>query len=171
MRRGNARVRVSPALGSPQLCAAARSAQPARWGWDVDAGHYTAVEVQDRLFGNLRLCYAGHFPLARTAEARTAETHNLELRNSGASGWPAGVVSWQGAIHDLGGLESGRSVMLQAGYGRPPANAGEQTAMARTPFGAVSVLWPMDLGAVEHLPTDSAGWLAMHVVLPRGESS
>jgi len=42
-------------------------------------------------------------------------------------------------------------------------NGAEGLALSRTPFDAQSILWPLDLGRVQHAPAQSQAWLLMRI--------
>jgi hypothetical protein len=158
-RRGTARVPIASALSQPRLC---RKEPASRWTWNIENDRYTGVELEERLFGNVALCYAGHFPLSRSAEIDVTSPERLAIGNKGSSDWPAGAVAWNGSLHRVGAVAAGQSVALNAVDGDVATDAVEREALARTPYDGVSLLWPLDLSGTEQLPARAQAWVLMH---------
>jgi hypothetical protein len=165
--RGRVIVPIASALAQPRFCDTGRSGH---WSWDVDMQRYTSVELQERLFGNVDLCYEGHFPVARSAEMLAGHSENPTIRNTGSAPWPAGTVAWNGMLHRVDRVELGASVALKAASGSAPRNGVEREAVSRTPFDGASILWPLDLTRTEQLPARAQAWVLMHVGQAGGNS-
>jgi hypothetical protein len=160
LRRGSARVLVPDTLARPQTC---HDDDRATWEWDAAAQRFSTMQVEGRLFGRASLCFAGEFPVARAAITRPAGDRRMELRNAGASGLPAGVLVWNGELHPFVALRPDAATTFGPGGGTRAARGAQGLALARTPLDAQSILWPLDLGRVQHAPAQSQAWLLMRV--------
>ncbi len=139
--------------------------QALRFEFDAKSGQATFAEFETRLFRQVSLCYAGSFPMSRAMriEARSA-VHNV--RNTGQTAWPQGMLLLDGQVHDLPALGPSAQVGLPARDGHPPVDAAQRVAMVRTRSGEVAALWPLELGGVADIPVDSSGWLLVRASPP-----
>jgi hypothetical protein len=87
----------------------------------------------------------------------------MELRNTGASGLPAGVLVWNGSLHPFVALRPDAGATFGPGGGTRATRGAQGLAVVRTPLDAQSILWPLDLGRVQHAPAQSQAWLLMRI--------
>ena len=152
----------------PQLAAAAQPCDPAqsmRFDFDAARGQVTSAEFETRLFRQVRLCYSGSFPMARALTTELRADGLRELRNTGPTAWPAGLLLAQAKVHALPAVAAGAHTVIGATTGLPPDEAVTRTAMARIrpdPEG-VAALWPLDLAGVAGESIESLGWLLVSV--------
>jgi hypothetical protein len=159
-RRGKVTIPVLAELSRPQSC---RAVERIAWSWDATARRFSSVQFEGRLFASAALCYAGEFPVARSATVRGASSGPVALSNTGASAWPAGTLAWNGKLFPVAALGPGRDLVIVPGGGLQPANGGERAALARTPFDSQAILWPLDLRRVANAPVRSQAWLLLRV--------
>jgi hypothetical protein len=160
LRRGSARIPVPDTLARPQTC---HDDDRASWQWDAAERRFSSVQVEGRLFGRASLCFAGEFPVARAAIIRLADDGRMELRNTGASGLPAGVLVWNGGLYPFVALRPDAGATFGPGGGTRSTRGAQGLALARTPLDVQSILWPLDLGRVQHAPAQSQAWLLMRI--------
>jgi hypothetical protein len=161
--RGNLDIALLAGLGHPQACDAQRPVQ-----FEVDAlrGRPVSARFEGRLFDTAAVCYSGHFPVMRAVRVTPQADGAIEVRNDGALAWPPGTFVSEGAVQPLPALEPGKAVTLLGDAGRPPQDAAQRAALARTPFGGYGVLWPLALGTVTDAPAASAAWLLVPIEGP-----
>ena len=159
-RRGSVRIPVPDTLARPQAC---HDEDRATWEWDAVARRFSAVKVEGRLFGRASLCFAGEFPVARAAVMRPAGDGRMALGNVGGSILPPGVLAWHGGLLPFAALQPAERITLDPGNVAAATNGAEGLALSRTPFDAQSILWPLDLGRVQHAPAQSQAWLLMRI--------
>ena len=159
-RRGGVRVPVPDTLARPQTC---HDDERATWEWDATARRFSAVQVEGRLFRRTSLCFAGEFPVARAAVMRLAGDSRTALSNAGGSSLPPGVLAWHGGLLPFAALQPAAQVMLDPGSVTGATSGAQGLALSRTPVDAQSILWPLDLGRVQHAPAQSQAWLLMRV--------
>jgi len=155
-RRGDTELPIPAELAAPRPC---RELQGATWAWSAEDLRYGAVSVQGRLFEQVSLCFGGNFPVARAAQWRAAGEGRIAVRNDGASNWPAGTLSWAGTLVPMPGVAPGAEFLADADAATGPTSAPGRQALARTLPGSVTILWPLDLGPVQHASDRSQGWL------------
>lgn len=166
---GQLRERVRVAI-APQLAAAAQPCdlnQPIRFDFDAARGQVVAAEFETRLFRQVRLCYSGSFPMARSLTTALRADGLREVRNTGPSAWPAGLLLAQGKVHALPAVAVGAHTAIDAAAAGPPlGQAVARTAMARVrpDTDGVAALWPLDLTGVADGLIESMGWLLVSVV-------
>ena len=159
-RRGSVRILVPDTLARPRTC---RDDERAAWEWDAAGRRYSAVRIEGRMFGRAALCFAGEFPVARAAVMRPSGDGRMALGNAGGSSLPPGVLAWHGGLLPFAALPPGAQIALDAGNVAGAASGAQDLALARTALDAQSILWPLDLGRVQHAPAQSQAWLLMHV--------
>lgn len=157
-RRGSTGLPVPTELANPRPC---RELQGATWAWSADDGRYEALAVRGRLFERVSLCFGGSFPVARAAQWRDAGDGRIAVRIQGASNWPAGTLSWQGTLVPMSAVAPGAEFIAEPEAASGPASAAARHALERTLPGAVAILWPLDLGPVQHATSRSEGWLLL----------
>jgi hypothetical protein len=160
LRRGSIRIPVPDTLARPQAC---HDTDRATWEWDAVARRFPAVKVEGRLFGRASLCFAGEFPVARAADVRLAGDGRMALGNVGGSSLPAGVLAWHGGLLPFAALQPAERITLDPGNAAAATSGAQGLALSRTPFDAQSILWPLDLGRVQHAPAQSQAWLLMRI--------
>lgn len=158
--RGRLEVPLLAGLGSPRSCDRQRRV---RILVDADRGRPVAAALDARLFEQVALCYAGHFPVMRAVSIRALDGGRIEVRNQGSLAWPAGTLAAGGTVQDLPALDPGRSATLQLDQGRPPSDDATRAALARTPYGGYALLWPLPLDTVTDAPADASAWLLVPV--------
>jgi len=154
---------VPDTLARPRTC---HDTDRATWEWDAVARRFSAVKVEGRLFGRASLCFAGEFPVARAAEMRLAGDGRMALGNVGGSSLPAGVLAWHGGLLPFAALQPAERITLDPGNLAAATSGAQGLALSRTPFDAQSILWPLDLGRVQHAPAQSQAWLLMRISSP-----
>ena len=165
---GQARERLRVPI-PPQLAAAAQACdptQPMRFDFDAARGQLTSAEFETRLFRQVRLCYSGSFPMARAFATELRGDGLREVRNTGPTAWPAGLLLAQGKADALPAVAAGARTAIGASASPPPGDAVVRAAMARIrpdPEG-VAALWPLDLAGVAGESIDSMGWLLVSAV-------
>ncbi len=159
-RRGIVRIPVPDTLARPQTC---HDDDRASWQWDAAGRRFSAVQVEGRLFGRASLCFAGEFPVARAAVMRPAGDGRMALGNAGGSSLPPGVLAWHGSLLPFAALQPGTEFMLDPGSVTGATSGAQGLALSRTPLDAQSILWPLDLGRVQHAPAQSQAWLLMRI--------
>jgi hypothetical protein len=157
-RRGDTELPFPAELAAPRPC---RDLPGATWAWSADDRRYESIAVQGRLFERVSLCFGGNFPIARAAQWRDAGDGRIAVRIEGATNWPAGTLSWQGALMPLPAVAPGAEFIAAPEVASGPASAADRQALARTPPGAVTILWPLDLGPVQRATDRSQGWLLL----------
>jgi hypothetical protein len=160
LRRGSVRIDVPDTLARPQTC---HVDERATWEWDAGARGFSTVKVKGRLFGRASLCFAGEFPVARAAVMRPAGDGRLALSNAGGSSLPSGVLAWRGGLLPFEALQPAEQITLDPGRIAGAASGAQDLALSRTPPDAQSILWPLDLGRVQHAPAQSQAWLLMRI--------
>jgi hypothetical protein len=163
-RRGDLDVPVLAMLDEPHACGSGGSGA---WSWDAQGHRYTAARFAGRLFATASLCYAGSFPVTRNAVAQTSVHGRVDLRNSGQSAWPAGMLIWDGRLQSTPTLAPGGELALRTESGAQPVTAAERQALARTPFDGLGLLWPLDLRNVNQAPPGAQAWLFLRVETER----
>jgi hypothetical protein len=159
-RRGSIRIPVPDTLARPQTC---HDDDRATWEWDAVARRFSAVKVEGRLFGRASLCFAGEFPVARAAVMRPTGDGRMTLGNAGGSSLPPGVLAWQGGLLPFAALAPAWQITLDPGNAAAATSGAQGLALSRTPVDAHSILWPLDLGRVQHAPAQSQAWLLMRI--------
>lgn len=168
---GQARERLRVPI-PPQLAAAAQACdptQPMHFDFDAARGQLTSAEFETRLFRQVRLCYSGSFPMARALATEVRADGLREVRNTGPTAWPAGLLLAQGKADALPAVAAGAHTAIGASASPPPGDAVVRAAMARIrpdPEG-VAALWPLELAGVAGVAgesIDSMGWLLVSVV-------
>ena len=165
---GQARERLRVPI-PPQLAAAAQACDPTqsmRFDFDAARGQVTSAEFETRLFRQVRLCYSGSFPMARALATEVRADGLREVRNTGPTAWPAGLLLAQGKADALPAVAAGAHTAIGATASPPPGDAVVRAAMARIrpdPEG-VAALWPLELAGVAGGSIDSMGWLLVSVV-------
>jgi hypothetical protein len=162
--RGALGVPVLAGLGQPQACETQR---PVQFEIDAARGRATGALFAGRLFDTVAVCYAGNFPVMRAVRVTPLASGAVEIRNDGALAWPTGTFVADGAVQPLPALGPGMTVTLQASAGRPPQDAAQRTALARTPYAGWGVLWPLALDTVTDAPAASAAWLLVPIEGPK----
>jgi hypothetical protein len=158
--RGSVRIPVPDTLARPQAC---RDDDRASWEWDAAGRRLSAFTVQGRLFGRASLCFAGEFPVARAAVLRLAGDGRMALGNVGGSSLPPGVLAWRGGLLPFAALQPAAELTLDPGKAAAATSGAEGMALSRTPRDSHSILWPLDLGRVQHAPAESQAWLLMRI--------
>lgn len=162
--RARSRVPIPPQLASAvQPC---ESTQALRFDFDAGAARAAFAEFETRLFGQVRLCYAGSFAMARAIAIEARADGGRDVRNAGTKAWPPGVLLAAARVHDLPALGPGGHASIDAGAGAPPRDGAQRTAMTRTRPGAVAALWRLELAGVAGVPADSKGWLLVSTAQP-----
>src|SRR5574337_353610 len=165
--QGVARTRIRVAI-PPQL---ADSAQPCdagvamRLDEDPVVQRATFAEFETRLFRQVRLCYAGSFPINRAPEVANRADGGLDVRNAGTSAWPSGRLLARGAVDALPALAAGAQTSIDSGARLPADEDVTRAAAARMAPDTATALWPLDLGGVAGAPAASQGWLAVSAAL------
>jgi hypothetical protein len=160
LRRGHATIPVPATLSRPQTC---RGEDHATWSWDAAARRFSAVQVDGRLFGSVSLCFAGEFPVARSAVLRPAGDGRMALGNAGGSSLPSGILAWRGGVLPFAELQPAAQITLDPGRVTAATGGAQGLALSRTPPDAQSILWPLDLGRVRNAPAQSQAWLLMRI--------
>lgn len=162
--RGQARVPVLPHLASARSC---EPAQPMRFDFDAARGSATFAEFETRLFRQIALCYSGNFPLARAIAIEARPGGLLDVRNTGRTAWPEGLLLARGLVHELPALEPGGDAIIRAGAGKPlREDALMRTAMARTAVDGAAALWEFEPGRVAGARSESSAWLLVSIPPP-----
>jgi hypothetical protein len=159
-RRGNVRIPVPDTLARPRTC---HDDQSVTWEWGAGARRFSAVQVDGRLFGRATLCFAGEFPVARAAVIRSAADGRMTLGNAGGSSLPPGILAWHGGLLPFAALQPAAEITLDPGSVAGATSGAQGFALSRTPPDAQSILWPLDLGRVQHAPVQSQAWLLMRI--------
>ncbi len=162
--RERQRVAVPPQLaGGAQPCDAR---QALRVDFDALRGRISFVEFDTRLFGQVSLCYAGSFPMARAPVAAMRADGALEVRNAGNTAWPAGRLLADGQVYGLPALAPAAQTTLAANSGQAAREPVLRLAATRTPPQGAVALWALELGGVAEVPAASQGWLLVTVAAP-----
>jgi hypothetical protein len=161
--RGRFEVPVLAALARPQSC---RADDRVLWSWNAATRRFSSAEFQGRLFSSAALCYAGEFPVARSADVRALEGGRIALGNTGASMSPAGALAWNGRLFPVGELRPGEEIVVAPEGGTHTQGGPQGMALARTPLDAQAILWPLDLRRVTDAPSQSQAWLLLRVGPP-----
>ena len=165
---GQVRERLRVPIPLP-LAADAQACDPTqtmRFDFDAARGQLVSAEFEMRLFQQVRLCYSGGFPMARTLTTEVRADGLREVRNAGPAAWPAGLLLAQGKAHALPAVAAGAHTVIGAAADLPPDVAVARTAMARIrpdPDG-VAALWPLELAGVADVSLESKGWLLVSAV-------
>lgn len=156
VRRGDAVVTLPAELATPHAC---RARPRATWNWSASERRYESLAVASRLFGRVPVCFAGHFPVARTAEWRDVDAASIAVRNSGPSSWPAGILAWRRELQPLPAVAPGAEFVAARAASSRPSTAAERQALARTAPDDAAILWPLDVSLVKQAPARSQAWL------------
>jgi hypothetical protein len=156
--RGVVRERLSVPL-PPQL---APAALPCGSGealhLDFDPGRAPSVAVETRLFSTASICYAGGLAVARSITVEPAVDRAWVVRNTGASGWPEGLLLAEGRMHGLPALAPGaKAIVARAEH--HTRDAGVARAALAHAAGGDAGLWELDLSELLSGPVDKEGWL------------
>jgi hypothetical protein len=87
----------------------------------------------------------------------------MALSNVGISSLPPGLLAWHGGLLPFAALRPAAQVTLDPGGVAGATSGAQGLALSRTPLDAQSILWPLDLGRVQHAPAQSQAWLLMRV--------
>ena len=164
--RGDTDVPVLALLGNPSFCQGERAS---RWNFDAKESRYQSVRFEQRLFDNVSLCYAGHFPISRSARVEFDPDGAASIRNTGAGAWPQAWFASGGSVAALPAVEAGRSVVAGGGGDPSLPDSINRALLGRTPSGGTALLWPLDLSAVGDSLIHAEGWLLLRV--PAGGST
>jgi hypothetical protein len=156
VRRGDAAVTLPAELATPHAC---RDLPGATWHWSARERRYESLAVASRLFGRVPVCFAGHFPVARTVQWRDVDAASIAVRNSGPSSWPAGTLAWRRELLPLPAVAPGEEFVATSAAAPRPRTAAERQALARTAPDAAAMLWPLDARLVKQAPERSQAWL------------
>jgi hypothetical protein len=159
-RRGDIDVPVLAVLAEPTAC---RFGGSPAWSWDAREHRFAAARFAGHLFATSSLCYSGSFPVTRNAVAQTPVHGHVDLRNSGQSTWPAGMLIWNGRLQATPTLAPGGELALRTEPRGQPVTAAERLALARTPFNGLALLWPLDLRSVNQAPPGAQAWLFLRI--------
>ena len=161
--RGRFDMPVLAALARPQAC---RADDTILWSWDAPARRLSSARFEGRLFSSASLCYAGEFPVARSADVRALADGRIALSNTGASTSPAGALAWNRQLFPVGELRPGGEIVVAPEGGKRAQGGAQGMALNRTPLDAQAILWPLDLGRVTDAPSQSQAWLLLRVGPP-----
>ena len=165
---GVARTSIRMPIPTP-LAASVRPCEPAQpIRFEFDAGRAQAVSVafDARLFGQVSLCYAGGFPLARELVVEARADGSRTVANVGARAWPQGLLLADRRVHELPPLAPGAGTTIGSGTGTPPRDAVTRTALARMPVDGAAALWDLELAGVADASIESNGWLLVTAAQP-----
>lgn len=157
-RRDAVSVDLHAELASPGEC---RRRHGTTWHWHPLERRFDRIAVPGQLFGHTSLCYSGSFPVARAVTWLESADGHVLLRNSGPSTWPTGVLAWHGRLSVLPPVPSGAEFAPPRGAATGATRPAERLALARTPPGGTSILWPLDIGLVKNAPSQSQAWLLL----------
>lgn len=155
-RRGDTVVALPAELATPHAC---REWPGATWRWSASERRYESLAVAGHLFGRVPVCFAGHFPVARSAKWRDVDAASIAVRNDGPSSWPAGTLAWRGDVQRLPAVAPGTEFVATSAAASRPRSAAERRAVARTAPDSAAILWPLDIGLVKQAPARSQAWL------------
>ncbi len=141
-------------------------AQPIRFEFDAGRAQADAAAFDARLFGQVSLCYAGSFPLARALVVEAGADGSRTVANAGARAWPQGQLLADRRVHELPPLAPGAGTTIGAGTGAPARDAVTRTALSRTPVDGAAALWPLELAGVADDAIESSGWLLVTAAQP-----
>jgi hypothetical protein len=90
----------------------------------------------------------------------------LNVRNSGRTAWPSGVLLAGGLVHDVPALGPGDSAIIRTERGKLLRDAPARMAMARTQADRVAALWELDPGELADVTTERKEWLLLTAPRP-----
>lgn len=140
--------------------------QPMRLDYDVKLGHATFAEFETQLFGQVSLCYAGSFPIARSLAIDARPDGSRDVLNAGTQAWPRGVLLDAGLVHELPALDPGARTTVNMRLEQRVHEAVVRTAMTRTRLDGVAALWELELVGAVDASIDSKGWLLVSMPAP-----
>ena len=135
--------------------------QAMRLELDPNRGHAASAEFDNRLFGQVALCYSGSFPMTRAMALRVRPDGSSVVRNEGPTAWPDGLLLAGGLVHGLPKLGPGAGMAFGPGTGRADRSALVRTATMRLPPDRGAALWPLELAGVVDATVESRGWLLL----------
>jgi hypothetical protein len=135
--------------------------QAMRLELDPSRGHASSAEFDNRLFGQVALCYSGSFPMTRAMALEVRPDGSSVVRNEGPTAWPDGLLLAGGLVHDLPKLGPGAGMAFGPGTGRADRSALVRTATMRLSPDRGAALWPLELAGVVDATVESRGWLLL----------